>query len=99
MCESTDKQKKQFKENLLTIQQSGKRLKCIVMMHDNTEYVSRQRRFFILARINNMNSLPKQIDNRKATPRSYDQQKITWFNKLHQSKTYGVANAIDPVAN
>jgi pyruvate-formate lyase-activating enzyme len=98
-CETTEKQKNQFKENLLTIKQSGKRLKCIVMMHDNTEYFQDSVDFLSWLESNSMNSLPKQIDNRKATPRSYDKQKITWFNKLHQSKTYGVANAIDPVAN
>lgn len=94
-CESLDKQKNQFKENLLTIKQSGKRLKCIVMMHDDTEYFQDSVNFLSWLEANDIKSLPKQIDNRKATPRSYDQQKITWFNKLYQSKTYGVADDID----
>jgi hypothetical protein len=94
-CESLDKQKDQFKQNLLTIKQSGKRLKCIVMMHDNTEYFQDSVDFLSWLEANDIKSLPKQIDNRKATPRSYDQQKITWFNKLYQSKTYGVADDID----
>jgi hypothetical protein len=33
----TPKQKQQFKENLLTIQSFNKRLKCVVMMHDNPQ--------------------------------------------------------------
>ena len=98
-CEATDKQKQQFKENLLTIQQSGRRLKCIVMMHDNTEQFQDSVDFLSWLESNNINSLPKQIDNRKATPRAYDQQKITWFNELYQSKTYGIADNIDPVLN
>ena len=98
-CESTDKQKQQFKENLLTIKRSGKRLKCIVMMHDNTEYFQDSVNFLTWLEHNDIKSLPKQIDNRVLTPRSYDQQKITWFNTLYQSKTYGVADNIDPVSN
>ena len=98
-CETIEKQKAQFKENLSTIKQSGKRLKCIVMMHDNTEYFQDSVDFLSWLETNKINSLPKQIDNRKLTPRSYDQQKITWFNELYQSKTYGVANNIDSVLN
>jgi len=98
-CESSNKQKDQFKENLLAIKQSGKRLKCIVMMHDNTEHFQDSVDFLSWLKSNNINSLPKQIDNRKLTPRSYDQQKIIWFNELYQSKTYGVADNIDPVSN
>jgi hypothetical protein len=95
-CESTDRQKQQFKENLLTIKQSGKRLKCIVMMHDNTEHFQDSVNFLTWLEDNDIKSLPKQIDNRVLTTRSYDQQKITWFNTLYQSKTYGVAAKIDP---
>ena len=98
-CEATDKQKQQFKENLLTIKQLGKRLKCIVMMHDNTEHFQDSVDFLTWLEDNSIKSLPKQIDNRRAATRSYDQQKITWFNELYQSKTYGIANNIDPVLN
>ena len=69
------------------------------MMHDNTEHFQDSVDFLSWLESNNINSLPKQIDNRKATPRSYDQQKIIWFNELYQSKTYGVADNIDPVSN
>jgi hypothetical protein len=98
-CETTEKQKSQFKENLLTIKQSNKRLKCIVMMHNNTEYFQDSVDFLSWLETNKINSLPKQIDNRKATPRSYDQQKIIWFNELYQRKTYGIADNIDPKSN
>jgi hypothetical protein len=94
-CESSDKQKDQFKENLLTIKQSRKRLKCIVMMHNDTEYFQDSVDFLSWLENNNIKSLPKQIDNRKNTPRGYSKEKITWFNQLYQSKTYGVADDID----
>jgi pyruvate-formate lyase-activating enzyme len=99
-CESTEKQKAQFKENLLTIKQSGKRLKCIVMMHNDTKHFQDSVDFLSWLATNKINSLPKQIDNRNTLiSRPYDQQKITWFNDLYQSKTYGVADNIDPVSN
>lgn len=91
--ESTAKQKQQFKENLLTIRDSSKRLKCIVMMHDDPQLFQEAQDFLLWLNANQIPSLAKQIDG---TRRSYDKQQITWFNSEYQSKTYGVANAIDP---
>ena len=91
--ESTDKQKQQFKENLLTIRDAEKRLKCIVMMHDDPQLFQESQEFLSWLEINHIRSLAKQIDS---TYRSYDQQQIKWFNSEYQSKTYGVANTIDP---
>jgi pyruvate-formate lyase-activating enzyme len=98
-CETTDKQKQQFKENLLTIKESKKRMKCIVMMHDHIDYFQDSVDFLTWLDDNDVNSLPKQIDTRSSTARTYDQQKIIWFNKLYQSKTYGTANDIDAVSS
>jgi pyruvate-formate lyase-activating enzyme len=43
--ESTAKQKQQFKENLLTIRDANKRLKCIVMMHDDQRLFQESQEF------------------------------------------------------
>jgi len=91
--ESSDKQKQQFKENLLTIKDAGKRLKCIVMMHDNSQLFQESQEFLSWLDANQIRLLAKQIDG---TRRSYDKQQITWFNSEYQSKTYGIANTIDP---
>jgi hypothetical protein len=91
--ESTAKQKQQFKENLLTIRDSGKRLKCIVMMHDNSQLFQESQDFLVWLDANQIRSLAKQIDG---TRRSYDKQQITWFNSEYQSKTYGTADTIGP---
>ena len=93
-CETNDKQKQQFKENLLTIKESKKRMKCIVMMHDHTDYFQDSVDFLTWLEANSINSLPKQIDNR-IMPRSYDEQKIKWFNSLYQDKSYGPSEDID----
>jgi hypothetical protein len=90
--ESTDKQKAQFKENLLTIRDADKRLKCIVMMHDNTQLFQEARDFLSWLNKNQIRLLAKQIDSNNA--RAYTEQQIQWFNSEYQSKTYGIANKI-----
>ena len=82
--ESTDKQKQQFKDNLLTIRDAGKRLKCIVMMHNDPQLFQEARTFLSWLDQNQIRSLSKQIDVRD---RSYDQQQVKWFNSEYQSKT------------
>lgn len=91
--ENTTKQKQQFKKNLLTIQNSNKRLKCIVMMHDNSLLFQEAQDFLSWLEENQIRSLPKQIDATR--DRSYNQQQITWFNSIYQNKTYGVFKNID----
>ena len=92
--ESTAKQKQQFKENLLIIRNADKRLKCIVVMHDNPELFQEARDFLSWLDQNQIRSLPKQIDS--GNERSYDLQQITWFNSIYQQKTYGTSVPIDP---
>jgi pyruvate-formate lyase-activating enzyme len=91
--ESTHKQKQQFKENLLTIKDSGKRLKCIVMMHENPQLFQEAGDFLSWLNSNQIRSLAKQIDS--ADARLYSEQQIQWFNSEYQTKTHGIANKID----
>ena len=90
--ESTSKQKEQFKENLLSIRDSGKRLKCIVMMHDHTALFQEAQEFLSWLDQNQIRHLAKQIDS--SNTRVYTEQQIQWFNSEYQSKTYGIANKI-----
>jgi len=91
--ESTDKQKTQFKENLLTIRDADKRLKCIVMMHNNPQLFREAEDFLSWLQSNQIRSLAKQIDSPDI--RLYSEQQIKWFNSDYQTKTYGVANKIN----
>jgi len=91
--ESTPKQKQQFKENLLSIRNANKRLKCIVMMHDNMHFFEESQNFLSWLDENQIRSLPKQLDSNNQ--RSYNQQQITWFNSTYQNSTYGIAKKID----
>ena len=95
--ESNLKQKQQFKENLLTIRDANKRLKCIVMMHDDPELFQESQEFLAWLESNQIRALPKQIDNThiSSTKRSYSKQQIIWFNSLYQTKSYGIAKTIN----
>jgi hypothetical protein len=84
-AENTDKQKQQFRDNVLTIANTFKRQKCIVMMSpshfqnatDMIEWLTQ----------NNIKMLPKQVDGNVNV--IYNQSQVQWFNKFYDSKTFG----------
>jgi pyruvate-formate lyase-activating enzyme len=89
--ESTDKQKHQFKENLLTIAQSGKRQKCVVLMHQDTDLFQDADIMISWLSDHDIKLLPKQLDaNQGATDnkRIYDQTQVQWFDKLYKTKAF-----------
>jgi pyruvate-formate lyase-activating enzyme len=89
--ESTAKQKQQFKENLLTIRNSGKRLKCIVMMHQDPNLFQDATNMVAWLNNHNIKLLPKQIDGSSGVEgdRIYNQNQIQWFSNIYNSKTFG----------
>jgi hypothetical protein len=89
--ESTDKQKQQFRNNLLTIAQSGRRQKCIVMMHQEPTFFQNATDMIAWLSQHNIKLLPKQLDGSGGVDdkRIYDQAQVTWFNKFYQTKTFG----------
>jgi pyruvate-formate lyase-activating enzyme len=89
--ENTDKQKNQFKENLLTIAQSGKRQKCIVLMHQGQELFQDATDMISWLTDNNIKILPRQLDGNVAagSDRIYDQAQVTWFDTLYKTKSFG----------
>ena len=93
--ENNAKQKQQFKDNLLAIKQSESRLKCIVLMNTDTEYFADGQDMIEWLNTNNIKMLPRQLDIPLDNPTHYTEKQITWFNKLYQEKTYGIANKID----
>ena len=88
--ENTDKQKNQFKENLLTIAQSGCRQKCVVLMHQNPNFFQDATAMITWLTNNNINVLPRQLDGSGGVDgdRIYDQKQVQWFNKLYNLKTF-----------
>lgn len=89
--ESTDRQKQQFKDNLLTIAQSGRRQKCVVLMHQENKLFQDATAMIEWLTQNNIKILPRQLDNNAGVDgdRIYNQDQIQWFDKLYQTKTFG----------
>lgn len=89
--ESTDRQKEQFQDNLLAIKQSGKRQKCIVMMHQDSALFQDSTDMIDWLNKNDIKLLPKQIDGNAgvAGKRIYTQTQIQWFDNIYNSKTFG----------
>jgi hypothetical protein len=89
--ESTDKQKQQFKNNLLTIAQSKKRQKCIVLMHQGSQLFSDAQTMIAWLNQNNIKMLPKQLDGHAGVAdkkRIYSQEQVKWFDKLYDLKSF-----------
>ena len=95
--ENTDKQKEQFKDNLLTIAQSGRRQKCIVLMHQEPTLFQDATDIITWLTENNIKQLPRQLDGNTGVvdkKRLYGKSQVTWFNDLYKTKTFGNATEI-----
>ena len=91
-AENNDKQKQQFKENLLTIAESGKRQKCVVLMHQQPDLFQDAVDMIDWLDQNNIKVLPKQLDGHSGLDggkRIYNQLQVQWFGKLYKDKTFG----------
>lgn len=89
--ENTDKQKQQFRDNLLTIAQSGRRQKCVVLMHQEQELFQDANDMISWLTQNNIKILPRQLDNSNGLDgdRIYDEAQVQWFDKFYSSKSFG----------
>ena len=85
---ASSKQKQQIRDNLLTIDQSATRLKCVVMMDpqhfdDAVEHIE-------WCKQNSIRYLAKQIDHPAAKIQfNYDTQQVHWFKNAYQTRSYG----------
>jgi pyruvate-formate lyase-activating enzyme len=89
--ETTDKQKQQFKDNLLTIAKSGKRQKCVVLMHQTLELFQDSTDVIAWLGKNNIKMLPKQLDGNNGVDgdRIYATTQVQWFDNFYKTKTFG----------
>lgn len=95
--ESTPKQKQQFKSNLLSIAKSGRRQKCIVLMHQDTELFDDAKKMIDWLSQNNIKLLPRQLDGTGGSDnneRLYSQNKVHWFNSLYKSKAFNNSTTV-----
>jgi hypothetical protein len=89
--ENTDKQQQQFKKNLLTIAEYGKRQKCVMLMHQQPDLFQDAVDMIDWLNQNNIKVLPKQLDGHHGIKgnRIYSEQQVQWFGKLYKGKTFG----------
>ena len=90
---NTNKQKTQFKDNLLEIKAQGKRQKCIILMHPDLFDDSCQMIEWL--KDHNIKNLPRQIDHDQRSKFGYNNKQIIWFNELYNSKNYQATTVID----
>jgi pyruvate-formate lyase-activating enzyme len=91
--ESTDKQKEQFRNNLLSIAAAGKRQKCVVLMHHNSELFEHAKNLIEWLGQNNIKYIPKQLDGISGinNHKIYNSTQVKWFSGIYQSKTFGTS--------
>ena len=84
---TTDKQKQQFKKNLLAIQAAGRRLKCVVLMHSESELFADANDMIAWLIENDIRHLPRALDH-FSDDFNYEPQQIKWFDNIYQSKSF-----------
>jgi pyruvate-formate lyase-activating enzyme len=93
--EHTEKQRQQFKNNLLTISNAGKRVKCVVLMHPEENLFEDANNMIAWLNENNIRYLPKQLDHKeKTTEFNYNQKQVIWFDKLYNKKNYNTTTEL-----
>ncbi len=96
--EASAKQKNQFKKNCLTIQSSGVRVKCVVLMHAKSELFEDSQNMIAWLEQNKIKYLPRQLDRPKERDDlNYQGTQIKWFDNLYQqrSKLDGDKSVVD----
>jgi hypothetical protein len=86
--ESSDKQKQQFRDNLLAIKAAGARQKCIVLMHAKSALFVDAQNMITWLKENSIKHLPRQLDHRKEdTQFNYAPQQVKWFDNLYTERS------------
>lgn len=96
---ASEKQKNQFRSNLLKIKQSGRRQKCIVLMHSTPELFEDSQQIIAWLKNNNINYLPKQLDYNTRTDLNYNSNQVTWFGNFYNSKNYKTSTDLSTIDN
>ena len=87
--EVSDKYKTLFKQNLLEIKNSGKDLKCIILMHSDAELFKDSQQMITWLAQHNIRHLPRQLDHLTHTTEfNYENSQVQWFKKIYQEKSY-----------
>jgi pyruvate-formate lyase-activating enzyme len=82
--ENTAEQKQQFRDNLLTIKNAGRRQKCLVLMHSESDKFADAQSMIEWLEQNNIKHLPKQLDHGPEIDFNYNSQQVVWFEGLYK---------------
>lgn len=86
---NSDQQKAQFKQNLFLIKNSGKRVKCVVLMHNSPELFEDSQKMIDWCNENSVKYLPKQLDEPlDQTKFDYTESQIVWFKNFYNQRSY-----------
>lgn len=86
--ESSDKQKQQFRDNILAIKAAGRRQKCVVLMHADTELFADAQNMIAWLKENDIKYLPRQLDHtEEKTQFNYAPQQVKWFDNLYTERS------------
>ena len=95
---TTNKQKQQFKKNLLAIQAAGRRLKCVVLMHSESELFADANDMIAWLIENDIRYLPRALDY-FGDDFNYEPQQIKWFDNIYQSKSFNSTSKLTKLSS
>lgn len=94
-AENNEKQKTIFKSNILDLVAAGKRLKCVILMHPQTELFEDAKHMISWCEQNGIKYLPRQLDRAPDfTNFDYKTQAVQWFGKMYAEKTYEIKESV-----
>ena len=86
---NTDKQKHQFKQNLLKIKEHHRRMKCVVLMHADQTLFDDSMQMISWLTDNEIKYLPKQLDHHVDEVQfNYTSKQVKWFENVYDQKTH-----------
>jgi pyruvate-formate lyase-activating enzyme len=97
--EISEKYKELFRQNLLTIKEFQQDLKCVVLMHSDSDLFEDSQNMITWLKDNNIRHLPRQLDHYgEVTELNYTDNQVVWFKKLYKDKSYnGVSHDFIPM--
>lgn len=95
--ESSDKQKETFRTNLLAIKAAGRKQKCIVLMHAETDKFDDATQMIAWLEQNNINYLPKALDaDAHRVEFFYQEKQLHWFRNVFEKNSFNAeSTALD----
>lgn len=87
--EALDKQKEQFKANVLAIQAANREVKCVVLMHNDVALFEDSVQMSQWLSDNNIRKLERQLDHGvDPTAFNYTEKQIQWFDGLYNKRSH-----------